>query len=727
MSVIVNLPDGRKLRVDGTDDPAQAKTRAKRWIAQNPTPDTVEKGWQQSTRGAMGHFLNGVLPGAAQAVRGVREAGRDIFDGDGVNLGQSYQRGHREQAAQERRFGLDHPTASTAAEIGGFVSTLPLVGIKALRAATMGAKMAQGAKTGAILGAASGAASSDADGVGQLVNDTATGGLVGAGVGGAIAPAARIGRALASPLAPVGRRIAPVAGRGLQAVSRVLPGRAGQVARREAAQLQVPATTNRALDVVQTDIDRAMNNRTGQSLGGRDGLLEEAQRRADMGAPAAAADISEGLRRTAAAAIRTPGPAQDAARRAIYQRQQRATSRVVGHIEDTLGSTTNVERQAQGLRAQAMNDAAPLYEQSNAQDIPLTPELRELFSRPSGRAAIHQAGEQLLDEGIDPLTYGMIQGSDGLWTLGNKPSMQAYDYAKSVLDRTVFAGNKPFAPVETERAGRGAANIRGRLLDIMDGPQPVPGSTMPSAHLGQGLNPHWRPAREAYGTPIQAKQALETGSEMANSQAVDATNRMQGMSPEQIEMFRLGHRTAMGDQIRQKGDFSNAGRGVAGNLENRELIAQVHGDDPAAALQARLDAEHEGHQTYKAVYGNSMTADKMADDVALDADIASMGEGIYAAMTGNPWMGLKAAAGATMAGRTDDLATKGNIGSILTTDDIGVLRQNLQNLERRERRRTVTTGRANRAQNRTGRFLAGQTVANLVQPVPDEGDEYIDQ
>src|SRR3546814_10003685 len=46
----------------------------------------------------------------------------------------------------------------------------------------------------------------------------------------------------------------------------------------------------------------------------------------------------------------------------------------------------------------------------------------------------------------------------------------------------------------------------------------------------EGLNPYWKPAREAYAGPVQNRKALELGEEMSRADATDAASRMEGMT-----------------------------------------------------------------------------------------------------------------------------------------------------------------------------------------------------
>lgn len=430
-----------------------------------------------------------------------------------------------------------------------------------------------------------------------------------------------------------------------------------------------------------------------------------------------------------------------AVRRAIDDRQRQQTQRMVQHLQATLGPTANVEAQAERLNTQALRDARPLYELSNAQDIPLTPELRELFSRPAGRSAIHEGGEELVNEGIDPLSHGLIQGQDGQWTLGHKPTMEAYDRAKTVLDRTVFAGSKPFAPPEADRASRGASAIRRRLLEIMDGFEvPHPDAQMPQLssqptgqaarlpvpppHIGQsgGLNPYWKPAREAYAGPVQNRKALELGQDMAKADATDAANRMADMTGSQADHFRLGHRSGMVEDLQRLGDYGNAARRVDGSLGKREAIAAVHGQEAADGLFDRLRAEHEAHQTWSAVRGNSVPPGPGAADTIAHQDQAliSAGKSLVSAIVGQPVSAARHIVSALANEPARNGAIDDRISTILGSQDATAVREALAGVRRAQVADRAASARATRSGQQAAKVLGSRTGAGVATPPPGQ-------
>ncbi|TCU61277.1 hypothetical protein EDF58_101591 [Novosphingobium sp. PhB57] len=864
----VTGPDGNTYKVRAPENADQSKIMA--WVQDkvSKSRQAAKPSFLDNAHGALTSFLDGVVPGAGGVASGIANAWN--FNGSPIK---DFKEGRRAAERHQERFKQDHPVlnagATGAGFVGGMFVPVTKVGLAA-RGAEVAAQGARGAEVasqaakvglgrralnsganGALYGTAGGALSSHADSAGGVLQDAARGGLTGAAVAGSLPYAGRLVSPLAAPIASAaGRKVAPA----LAAAGRALPGRTGKGLERSAQALSRPAADTRASRYIggkleQADMDPAA-------------LMTELNRRQSMGVPAAPADTHELLRDAYGSAARRPGPATAAVRRSIDARQREMSARVSGHIGETLGPVTNVERQSEALRQEAAAAARPLYDISDAQPIPLVRELRELFETPSGREAMQIAGRELLDRRVPLSQMGLVQGSDGAFSLGDAPTMPFYDHMKSVLDEGVFNGEKYGVPVEASRFGKGAREIRQDLLRIMDGdgsgprinapgqaseeiagqaagapslgapaqaalpdssslglpsppphvgraldapPQnalvpyeapgvpgaygaelPVPyeapgglgahGAEVPAIPQGgeafsarqpfdegtrlnpeagpkarkprrsrpgsaipdNGLNPYWKPARDAYAGPTQNRKALELGDQMAKDSATDAANRMENMTTgSQRDFFRLGHRTGLSQDVRGLGDYGNAARRVDGNLDARDAISYVHGGEAADNLFNRLAAEHEGYQTFAAVRGNSMTAGREASDeiARQEQSLADTGRGLWAAAQGR---GIDAARhfGSAFSGepaltnRVNELTAEG-----LGNTDLAGVRQMLGNVRRTrvmdraadQRADTASAQFAKTVGSRTGAGVATQNNEVLLgyRERPDGGFEAV--
>ncbi len=556
---------------------------------------------------------------------------------------------------------------------------------------------------------------SDQDTLAGKGSDVLFGGLTGATIGGALPVATKVAGKSLQPLKPLTDPVTQAVGRGFQAIASRLPkappfaaarrslAQEGQHLARDPAR----ATANSHLD---DTLRSATNPQTGQAFTPEE-ILAEVQRRQEMGVPAIAADVHDGARRSLGAASRSSGPAVTSVRRMIDQRQQQATERMRAHIVDTLGPTANVEQQASNLRKEALAASRPLYEESDRASIPFTEELQELMSRPSAREALQAAGRQLQDEGLDPSVFGLIQDAEGIFRPTQRPTMAAYDRVKGALDETVYAGSQPFQPAAATRDSRGASTIRSRLLEIMDGTADQP-----------GLNPAWKPARDAYAGPIQSKQALELGEDMVGKDAEDIGNRMADMGDSQQGFFRLGHRSALSKDVTAQGDWGNTASRLAGSSKKRDALRSAHGD-AAEDLLARTLPEHEAFQTFQAIRGGSPTADRMAEIAEQDRQIEDAASGMIQILAGHPGAGAWNIVSALGRGERQGQEVKGHIASVLAEQDTKALQAAINEMAEERSRRLQVDHRRAKVTQRTARLVAEANGANIVQPTIDPADE----
>ena len=288
--------------------------------------------------------------------------------------------------------------------------------------------------------------------------------------------------------------------------------------------------------------------------------------------------------------------------------------------------------------------------------------------------------------------------------------MALYDRMKTVLDQTVYDGSRPLAAPEVSRASQGAMAIRSRLLQIMDGADDAP-----------GLNPAWKPARDAYAGPIQTRQAVELGEEMAKEGGEEIQNRLAGLTPSQQGFFRLGHRSGLASDVKQAGDWANAAARVQGSLSKREGIEAAHGSN-AAALFDRADAEHEAHQTWKAIRGNSQTADRAAAMADQDQRLGDASTGFIQALAGHPGPGLVNVAGALLKGGHGSQKVKGHIASVLAEADPGALRKAMRDVGREKARGVLVNRNTGILSQHGGRVFGGILGTNMIEPL--EGATY---
>ena len=746
----VTAPDGRTFTINAPEGATKAEALAYAQSHAKANPKGSES-LDQYGAGVVGHFLEGVLPGLARHNNGLGSAIVNTLTApfsSSVDFHpvQSYRDG---MAAMDRdlpRFAQKHPTAAGTAEGTGMAAGTFLPATKVARGASLTQKAVAGAKTAGAYGALSGALSSKAHDAPGILSDAVASGEASGSVGGLLPVAGRLAGALAAPFRPLTQPVVRMVGKGVDHLGAMLPGSVGAFLSHEGQQL----ARDPAKAAANVHLDRAIRDSvhpvSGEPLRPAQ-VSEEVAHRQSIGVPAVAADLSDPLRQRLGTAAKTPGPITMRVRHLIDERRQLEAARAVQHIAESLGPVANVEQQASALNEEARAAAKPLYDLAYAQPIHVTHELQELFSRPVSRQVLNNAAVSLQNEGAPVLTDGLIEQADGTWKTAKVPTMQAYDFAKTALDDTIFAGGSPFATPDATRDTRGARAVRSRLLEIMDGDgsgppgtrTPIEG-TAPGTEVGPwadgppragttpptggssstppyGLNPYWKPARDAYAGPIQNRKALELGEEMVRSGATDAANRTGALTPGQLDHFRLGHRSALASDVLARPDYSDAAGRIVASEDQRQAMAAVHGPEATGALMDRLGAERDAGTTWKAVRGG--TASNDGSLIAQDQRIEDGAHGIVQTLAGHPGRGIAKIVRALATGDRNSQEVSNHIARVLAEPDVGTLTAAMEDVDREVARRALVEQRKGKGYQRVSRFLGGILGTNITQPVPD--------
>lgn len=274
-----------------------------------------------------------------------------------TSFGQRYDANLAELEGRSKRFGDEHPVASTVAGLGGGTAAL-LSGAGAFPAAAraigMGGgpiwgQMGRGAVSGAGIGAGDAALRGE---------DPLAGGVVGSVVGGVAPPLANVaGRAIGAVKNTAGRLVRPAED---EAANKVLSG----LAREGVAEPQALAAKLQEL--------------------GPEGMI---------------ADLGPNLQQQAAAIASTPGAGQKVVREALTGRNKGAGERVTAATDQALGAPADIGRLADEIVTRRKEIAAPLYREAYQQPVEVTEPLATALTRPSAKQAIAKAERLALDEG----------------------------------------------------------------------------------------------------------------------------------------------------------------------------------------------------------------------------------------------------------------------------------------------------------------------------------------
>jgi hypothetical protein len=524
-----------------------------------------------------------------------------------------------------------------------------------------------GVRQGAISGAIAGAGNAD----GGLANRAAA-----AGTGAAVG--ATLGAAL-----PVSIN---VAGSAVRAAGR-LTGRGPSVA---------PQIVSRALEA-DGGVRQARE------------IVEAGQAR---GVPLALGDTGDNARATMASVGRQPGEARTIVRDVAISRQEGQGERIAGAIERELGPVANVRETAERLAQRAKAAAAPLYEQAYTAPIAITDPLQGIINRLPTQA-VRNAQELARLEGRNPRTLGVDLDDAGNIVLGERLSMQTMDYIKRGLDDVV----EGFRDTTT---GRLALDTRGRAVN---------GLLRDFVGELDRINPAYAAARAAYAGPTRMAAALKKGEGAVNATADDLVAVTRDLTPGELEQFQLGLRSGLVEKLEGAGDYANRVRLLVGTPRKRAALAQVFGGDEGLdRFLATLADEARISQTYGAVAGNSLTAERQAFDAATgDQGLLNTASGAALDASRGNFTGAITRVLADLrnygAGEAGQRA-RAEVAAALSETDPAILREALRNANRARAAERVQSRQAGRGAIRQGQAagtVGGGYVSRLLDGGQDDG------
>jgi hypothetical protein len=319
------------------------------------------------------------------------------------------------------------------------------------------------------------------------------------------------------------------------------------------------------------------------------------------------------IRRLAGTAYRTDGPGAEQMATTLEARDAQA-GKVLTNATDTMatgqpGQSTFMAGKA--LEQQARADATPLYGRAYMHDA-LNPdllapdgELTQLLKTPSMKDAARNALKIAAEARIDPATLGIGFNEAGDVAFQRVPSWQTLDYLKRGMDDVVKGARDQFGKLDTY--GNQANQTRIDLVNLLD-----------------RENPHYAPARAAWGGPTHSKDVLEEGERIFSKHPDEIAYDLAQMSPTDQQFYRLGAANKLKERI---GDTSSGGdeaRKLLGNQNLQDRIAAVF---PNAAKPGDLLDVARGEklkfQTMRDITGGSQTGERVAADASKSPGLVS--------------------------------------------------------------------------------------------------------
>lgn len=555
--------------------------------------------------------------------------------------------------AKQAAFG-QNPNAAMVGQITGQIGQL--VGAGALaRGAGLGAGLIPQLGLDAGLSAVSGAGQN---------NDSR---LAGAAVGGLAGAAGNLaGRGLAS---------------GVGALARTEPGLAIANGARNLAGRARGVFGGPMLDPIQRApaLSPAEGALAAPLAGSADDVTGALQRAQSLNTPFTLADTTPALGELAGASARRSPQALNLAEDVLGRRSRGQIDRLGASVQTNLGPIGNTLELSKALRKQAQTEAGPLYDISNAQSVPNSPELGSLLQTPFGRSAIGKAETIAANERMPTREMGFSVDEAGQPVLNPQPN--------DLMAKHLFARQELDAAQEAYRAARSSPGsmeaAQNRLLQAREGlrgaesalaaaPDPSAVASMPTYNMqtldyakrgmddvleqyrnpttqrlelsdagraqnlvknqflaeADKLNPAYRDARRVYQGPMESIDALHRGQDFyaPNINADQITSSVGQQTPEHLGQMQLGYRDALMERANKVGFSSNPWNATLGNpASETKLSAMYPGQPGPATMFAQRDLENQMARTATRVVGGSQTAGRQVADQSFLPGAAATG------------------------------------------------------------------------------------------------------
>lgn len=367
-------------------------------------------------------------------------------------------------------------------------------------------------------------------------------------------------------------------------------------------------------------------------------IAQEVERRQAMGVPAMVGDVTEQMRGLTEYSSRGVGPGQSMVREALERRQATQGSRVRQHVQDTMPTTGDPIAFSENIRREAREAVEPLYREAYEQPMYRTEAIQGIERTPAFRNALPQAYDNIRNQ-IDPAT-GMPKNPnkmgfrDMLNAGGNNslpPNVPHFPHPDGdgyvAWDQGLSTEGYDQVIRAMSDQGRAAANVN-----------PVTGrleNTTNSVHINERAgalrsqlmdqNPAYAQAVGRYGDDMAYRQAFENGQDIGSLSGHEVNAQARATPDAARPAWATGAGTALADEGPSygarypNGNAANRVRQMLGDDVKQRAVQDVVGaEGDLAALQQRLEGEHQAFLNWQGVNGNSRTAQRQQADSDLD-------------------------------------------------------------------------------------------------------------
>jgi hypothetical protein len=327
------------------------------------------------------------------------------------------------------------------------------------------------------------------------------------------------------------------------------------------------------------------------------------------GKPYSLADIGPNSRAYLDAASTIPGPGKKQAQEFLQNRDKGMLSRLTSDLQVAFGSKAAFFDEFNALKDARADLGGKLYSRALQKDVPVTPQLTDLFTRPSVQDAYKRAVRIAKEEGIKLPDVKVVNGK--LQTTNGKPvtdiNTTFLHYMKMGLDDVVFTGKNPTSGIGSTELGK-VKGTRIQFLEQLD-----------------AANPTYKNARRVWASDTAVMDAMEEGRTALNKQPKDVDvliNDMKTMTKSELEGLRLGVMQNLLDRLGGAqtaatvvGPTGNPALKIINDPKNLRVLRATFprdeaGDKKFATFLKNMKSEVEMKSTSKQVLQGSQTAER---------------------------------------------------------------------------------------------------------------------
>jgi len=307
----------------------------------------------------------------------------------------------------------------------------------------------------------------------------------------------------------------------------------------------------------------------------------------------ALADIGPNTRAYLDAANTIPGPGKQQAKKFLEDRDKGILSRLTSDLQVAFGSKAAFFDEFNALKTARADLGGKLYERALKKDVPVTPELTQLFERPSVQDAYNRAKRIASEATIKlpdvKIVGGKLQTADGKSVTDINTTF--LHYMKMGLDDVLFNGKSPTSGIGSTELEK----IKGTRIEFLD--------------QIDAANPTYKNARRVWASDTAVLNAMEDGRTALNKSASDVDILLQDMSTmtkSEIEGLRLGVMQNLMDRL----GGAQVGATVVGPTGNPALKI-INDPKNLRVLRATFPKDQAGDQAFEKFMKNMKTEVEM--------------------------------------------------------------------------------------------------------------------